>query len=51
MNDNMLLLLGIFVFVMLCVGLGLTVWEFRQGQPHKDQLMAKREKERQLEPA
>ena len=44
MNDSMLLYLGIFVFVMLCIGLGLTYWEFSHGEPHKEQQLAQQAK-------
>jgi len=44
-SDTMLLSLGIFVFSMLCIGLGLTYWEFKHGEPHKEQKEAERMKE------
>jgi hypothetical protein len=31
MSETMILSVGVFVFSMLVVGLGLTVWEFRYG--------------------
>ena len=42
MSDSMLLGLGIFVFTMLCIGLALTIWEFKHGQPHEEQKMVRR---------
>ena len=32
----MLLVVGAFVFRMVCIGLGLTMWEFRYGQPRRE---------------
>lgn len=36
MSDSMLLSVAAFVFVMMLIGLGLTVWEFRYGQPKRE---------------
>lgn len=36
MSDMTFLTVAIFVFVMMLVGLGLTVWEFSRGQPHRE---------------
>ncbi len=36
MDDSMLLMVAILVFVMLLIGLGLTILEFRYGQPRRE---------------
>ncbi len=36
MSDQMLLSVAGVVFAMLLIGLGLTIWEFRHGQPRRD---------------
>jgi hypothetical protein len=36
MSEPMFLYVAIFVFVMMVIGLGLTVWEFRYGQPRRE---------------
>ncbi len=33
MSETMFLSVAIFVFAMMLVGLGLTVWEFMRGKP------------------
>ncbi len=32
----MLLSIAVLVFVMMFIGLGLTIWEFRYGQPRRE---------------
>jgi len=41
MSENMLLVISIFVFSMLAIGLFLTVLEFRHGKPAADAEKAK----------
>jgi len=36
MSDSMFLGVAIFVFAMMTIGLGLTILEFRFGQPSRD---------------
>jgi hypothetical protein len=36
MSESMFLYVAIFVFVMMMIGLGLTMWEFRYGQPRRE---------------
>ena len=36
MSEYNLLAVALFVFVMMLIGLGLTIWEFRCGQPHRE---------------
>ena len=36
MSDSALLGIAVFVFVMAMIGLGITVWEFRHGQPKRE---------------
>jgi len=36
MTNTMLLGVAGFVFTMMCIGLGLTMWEFRYGQPRRE---------------
>lgn len=36
MSENMLLWVAVFVFTMLAIGLGLTILEFRYGQPRRE---------------
>ena len=36
MSESMLLTVAVFVFGMMVIGLGLTVWEFRYGQPRRE---------------
>ncbi len=43
MSDQMLLSVATVVFVMLLIGLGLTIWEFRHGQPRQDEKEARQE--------
>jgi cbb3-type cytochrome oxidase subunit 3 len=43
MSDTGLLTVAIFVFVMMIIGLGLTVWEFSRGQPHREAEEAKKD--------
>ena len=35
MIETMLLPIAIVVFVMMAIGLGLTIWEFRYGEPRR----------------
>ena len=37
MIASMLLPIAIVVFVMMAIGLGLTMWEFRYGEPRQQQ--------------
>ena len=46
MSDSLVLIVGVFVFVMALVGLGLTVLEFRYGQPRREELQKRREARR-----
>jgi len=41
MSESMLLTVAVFVFVMMFIGLGLTVWEFRHGQPRRQDEQAR----------
>lgn len=44
LSESMLLSVAIIVFVMMGIGLALTVWEFRYGQPRReDRLVRQRE--------
>jgi len=36
MSDTMLLSVAVFVFVMMVIGLGLTIVEFSRGQPRRE---------------
>ena len=36
MTDSTFLSVAILVFVMLAIGLGLTIWEFSHGQPSRE---------------
>ena len=36
MSEYNLLAVALFVFVMMLIGLGLTIWEFRYGQPRRE---------------
>ena len=36
MSENMFFWVAVFVFVMMAIGLGLTIWEFRYGQPRRE---------------
>ena len=36
MSESNLLAVAIFVFIMMLIGLGLTMWEFRYGQPRRE---------------
>lgn len=36
MSEYNLLAVALFVFVMMLIGLGLTIWEFRCGQPRRE---------------
>jgi hypothetical protein len=38
MSDSQILIVAIFVFIMMLIGLALTVWEFRNGQPRQENL-------------
>lgn len=46
MSESMLLSVAIFVFLMMAIGLGLTVWEFHSGQPRRQDDEAMRGKRR-----
>ena len=46
MNDSLILLVGVFVFVMALVGLGLTALEFRYGQPRREERAKRRSSSR-----
>lgn len=46
MNDSLFLIVAILVFVLLAIGLVLTVLEFRHGEPHQQDLEAEREESR-----
>ena len=37
MIASMLLPIAIVVFVMMAIGLGLTIWEFKYGEPRRQQ--------------
>ncbi len=41
MSESTLLYSAVFVFVMMIIGLGLTVWEFRYGQPRREDEQAR----------
>lgn len=41
MSESMLLTVAIFVFAMMVIGLGLTIWEFRAGQPRREDEQAR----------
>ena len=41
MSEFTLLYYAVFVFVMMIIGLGLTVWEFRYGQPRREDEQAR----------
>lgn len=41
MSESTLLYSAIFVFVMMIIGLGFTVWEFRYGQPRREDEQAR----------
>lgn len=41
MSESTLLYVAFFVFVMMVIGLGLTVWEFRCGQPRREDMQAR----------
>jgi hypothetical protein len=41
----MLLGVAILVFLMLLIGLGLTIWEFRYGQPRRESQRVKTKRE------
>jgi hypothetical protein len=45
MDDSMLLGVAIVVFVMLLIGLGLTIAEFRYGQPRREGEQTKTKRE------
>ncbi|NCF28544.1 MAG: hypothetical protein GWP69_14265 [Gammaproteobacteria bacterium] len=51
MSDTMLFTVAIFVFVMMLIGLGLTVWEFSRGQPHREGELAENRSRAQRETA
>jgi hypothetical protein len=36
MDDSMMLTVAILVFIMMVIGLGLTILEFRYGQPRRE---------------
>jgi flagellar basal body-associated protein FliL len=38
MSDSLILVVAIFVFITMLIGLGLTMWEFSKGQPHQESL-------------
>jgi len=42
MSESMFLYVAIFVFVMMSIGLGLTVLEFRYGQPRREAVQARK---------
>lgn len=42
MSENMLFWVAAFVFTMLAIGLGLTILEFRYGQPRREDDEARR---------
>ena len=44
MSESMLLSVAVFVFLMMAIGLGLTVWEFHYGQPRRQDEKAMRGK-------
>ncbi len=50
MNDSMFLIVAIIVFALLAIGLALTVFEFRNGEPHQQELEAEREDNRLARP-
>ncbi len=37
MSDSLILYVAIFVFIMMLTGLALTMWEFRKGQPKREE--------------
>ena len=41
MSESTLLYFAVFVFVMMIIGLGLTVLEFRYGQPRREDEQAR----------
>ena len=45
MDDSMLLGVAILVFVMLLIGLALTILEFRNGQPRREGEQTKTKRE------
>ncbi len=40
MSGTVLLSVAVFVFAMMSIGLGLTIWEFRTGQPRREKEVA-----------
>lgn len=36
MNETLFFSVAVFVFIMMAIGLGLTVWEFSFGQPRRE---------------
>ena len=47
MSESMFFWIAVFVFVLLAIGLVLTVIEFRTGSPHRQQMRAEiRDEER-----
>jgi len=50
MNDSLVLTVGIFAFVMMLIGLALTAWEFRYGQPRREAARAPASARRQTGP-
>lgn len=37
MSETLYFAVAVFVFVMMAIGLALTVWEFRYGQPRREE--------------
>ena len=42
MDQTLLLYTSIFVFTLMIIGLGLTVWEFSRGSPHRQATASQR---------
>lgn len=36
MSESVLLSVAVFIFVMMMIGLALTIWEFSHGQPRRE---------------
>lgn len=42
MNETLYFSVAVFVFVMMAIGLALTIYEFRHGQPPREDASARR---------
>ena len=46
MTNTMLLYVSIFVFAMMIIGLALTIWEFKNGEPSRQDARSKKKSEK-----